>query len=256
MFPSDAVALVERGLVRSWVRQASWVPGSEVRRLEGITVVLSGVVDQTQQVALVDGAVDDPEASVVAAEVCFERAGWRPAFDLAESAHPDIERLLADRGFRVVTSRPAMLAPTSLPAPAPPDGIALELAVSLHRDEIVALQAAAFDLTLGTARGVVPPMAFADPTAAIVVARDDTVPGSPVVGSVTVHLDSPAAVLGAAVAPSHRRRGIGSALTAAALGLAAGHGADVAWLQATPDGEPVYRRLGFTEVARCSVWLR
>jgi GNAT superfamily N-acetyltransferase len=255
-----ALARLEAGLARSWVRQAGWVPRSEVRRLGDVLVVLSGIRDQTQQVAVVDptavdGQVPDPEASVVAAEVCFDRVGWRPAFDLAAGAHPRLEGVLAERGFEVVLTRPGMVAPTSVaPAVVARHDVHLELAVSPDRQEIVELQRRSFDLHPATARGLVPNALFADPEAAVIVARDAA--GGSIVGSVTVHLDPTAAVVGAAVLPSHRGRGIGSALTVAALALAERHGADLAWLQATPDGESLYRRLGFVQVAPFQVWLR
>lgn len=47
-----------------------------------------------------------------------------------------------------------------------------------------------------------------------------------------------------------RRRGVGAALTSAALALARDRGFPVATLQATHMGESLYRRLGFTTVAR------
>jgi GNAT superfamily N-acetyltransferase len=250
------VRRLEQGLATSWARQARWVPRSTIRHLGGVLVVLSGVRDQTQQVAVVEAPVPDPEASVVAAEVCFADAGWRPAFDLAAGAHPEIEAVLADRGFQVVESRPGMLrgiGRRDWPVVAAPAH--LELGVSRDRDQIVEVQREAFDLHPQTARGLVPNAMFADPAVAVVVAR--TEPRGPVVGSVTVHLDGEVgAIVGTAVTRSHRRQGIGSALTGAALDLAHGHGIDSVWLQATPDGEPVYTRMGFVEVATCQVWLR
>jgi len=47
----------------------------------------------------------------------------------------------------------------------------------------------------------------------------------------------------------HRRRGHASALIRAALADARADGAATATLQASPDGRPVYERLGFATVA-------
>ena len=53
-----------------------------------------------------------------------------------------------------------------------------------------------------------------------------------------------------ATPPEHRRKGYAAAVSAtiAAEGFAAGD--DLAWLLATPMGEPVYRAIGFREVER------
>ncbi|GIG02900.1 acetyltransferase [Catellatospora citrea] len=53
-----------------------------------------------------------------------------------------------------------------------------------------------------------------------------------------------------ATAPEYRRRGIATALTLEALRIARQSGRTVATLQASSDGEPVYRRLGFETVSR------
>ncbi|MET7986773.1 GNAT family N-acetyltransferase [Streptomyces sp. NPDC005281] len=49
--------------------------------------------------------------------------------------------------------------------------------------------------------------------------------------------------------PTYRGRGIGAALTAAAMVIGRQHGAFVCTLQASDLGAPVYRRLGFTPVS-------
>ncbi|MFI7604520.1 GNAT family N-acetyltransferase [Micromonospora sp. NPDC049366] len=59
-------------------------------------------------------------------------------------------------------------------------------------------------------------------------------------GSVTLHYIG--------TQPEHRRRGIGAAMTGAALRLARERGAATAALAATPIAEPVYQRVGFRTV--------
>jgi GNAT superfamily N-acetyltransferase len=58
------------------------------------------------------------------------------------------------------------------------------------------------------------------------------------------------------VAPGERRRGIGRALTLAALQLASSQGCAAATLNATADGELLYRALGFRSVGVAQTWWR
>ncbi|HEX5115326.1 MAG TPA: GNAT family N-acetyltransferase [Pseudonocardiaceae bacterium] len=55
--------------------------------------------------------------------------------------------------------------------------------------------------------------------------------------------------------PEHRRRGIGTALTVAALRSIGAHGATTAVLTSSPDGVRIYRRLGFWQVGRLRRYL-
>ena len=61
-------------------------------------------------------------------------------------------------------------------------------------------------------------------------------------------VDGAALVAGVATLPSHRRRGIGTAITAVALRAAAEAGAREAFLDSSPEGVGIYQRLGFAEI--------
>jgi ribosomal protein S18 acetylase RimI-like enzyme len=64
-----------------------------------------------------------------------------------------------------------------------------------------------------------------------------------------------AGIYNVATAPDARRRGIGAALTAAAVAEGRERGYEVAVLGASELGYGVYARMGFREVCRDRVWM-
>jgi ribosomal protein S18 acetylase RimI-like enzyme len=64
-----------------------------------------------------------------------------------------------------------------------------------------------------------------------------------------LRVDDDVSIQFVATEAEHRRRGLASALMRAALADARADGASTATLQASPDGRPVYERLGFVTVA-------
>jgi GNAT superfamily N-acetyltransferase len=62
-------------------------------------------------------------------------------------------------------------------------------------------------------------------------------------------------VFGVATVPDRRRRGIGTAVTEHAVRMSS-PGADLAWLQPSEMGRPVYGSMGFRAIAEWQVWIR
>jgi len=63
-------------------------------------------------------------------------------------------------------------------------------------------------------------------------------------------------VLNVATPPEHRRLGYGATVTAHAIRSAVSDGAKWAWLQSSPDGLPVYERMGFSQVESWPTWIQ
>jgi GNAT superfamily N-acetyltransferase len=82
----------------------------------------------------------------------------------------------------------------------------------------------------------------------------DGVPVGHAVVNVTTGRLGVAGIYDMGVAPDERRKGIGRALTVAALQLGRAQGCAAATLNATPEGELLYRALGFRSVGIAQTW--
>ena len=79
--------------------------------------------------------------------------------------------------------------------------------------------------------------------------------GETIAGHVVLHVDGPTGgVYDMGVVPRARRRGVGTALTLAVLDAAREHGCASLTLNATGEGEPLYRNAGFASLGRGMTW--
>ena len=76
----------------------------------------------------------------------------------------------------------------------------------------------------------------------------------PVATAMTCCIDGVALIFNIATLRSHRRRGIGEAMTWCAVNHGVEAGCAVAFLQASPDGQPLYERMGFQHVMEMATW--
>lgn len=80
------------------------------------------------------------------------------------------------------------------------------------------------------------------------------VDGRAVGTAMTSCIDGVALIFNVATLPSHRRRGIGEAMTWCAVHHGIEAGCDLAFLQASPDGLPLYERMGFRHAEEMQTW--
>jgi GNAT superfamily N-acetyltransferase len=173
-------------------------------------------------------------------------AGWFAARGMPWGLLVPDEMQLEPPGMHHLTSQPVMLRDL-VGLPPVPD---LDLRWT-GAGAAAEVQAAAFGDDLEQTRHFVAPKLL-NTACAVVTAYD----GSRPVSTATVFVvDGVAAVYGVGTLPPYRRRGLGRALTLAALHEGARRGADLAFLNPTDSGEPVYRALGFEDAPPWRVWV-
>lgn len=237
--PTDA-ELYRRGsetLLASWEAYARGAVGAAVKRLPGVAVALfpDGAERDVYNNALLErdlGPGDRAEAvdamqAVYAAAGVTRFAAWVHESD--QAMHGELER----RGYTVDTTTRAMgmaLGDIAVPRPQIPLGPATW-------SEYVAF-------------GDLPPgfLAGADHAAFhVLTARLD---GELVAAALAYDFGADSGIYNVETAEKARRRGLGTALTAAQLHDARARGARTASLQSTPMAERVYAAVGFRDLGR------
>lgn len=249
----ERVRRIDSGLRAGWQAQVLATGRGLVAERDGLLLALSGVADETLNPGLVVREPVDPVAAL-AWSTSVRRAHGVPGdgFDVAEGAHPVFERAMTAAGYRELVRRPGCAAAVkSVAVPASGDlqvdvvGDAAGLAA--YR----AVQVEVFGWTPETAAQWVTAPLVADPAMALLVGRV----GGEIVGAAAGSLHQGAVgVFGVCVTEGRRRRGYGAALTAAVVTWGAERGADLAWLQASELGLPVYLAMGFEVVRDYVVW--
>lgn len=241
------------GLHAHWRTQCGYVTGGEVAQRHGVLATATNLSDAPLNVAFAPGPVTDPEAAVTWFVDWFTARGLRPGMELRADRHHEIESLLAARGFTVVVRRPAMaLHPIGvLPAPPP------RVSVRTVRDEgdlaaFQAIQQDAFDLTPEVAAEFLPWRAVETPGIAFFLGMYDDVVCACSAATLSEH---GVGVVGVATLPAYRRRGLGRAVTSAAVAWGAARGADLAWLYPSAMARPLYEGLGFRALDDAQVWV-
>jgi hypothetical protein len=194
-----------------------------------------------------------PDEALARAESFFADRGHRFCFCVSEHADGDVEEAAADRGYRMVIDLTAMVLDHRLedrPMPAGAELQWVENETGVH--DFAEVTAEAFeerDMVMAT---FVEPRMLSAPHIASVVAYLD---GQPVSAAMTVVSYGVALVGLVGTKFAARGRGLGEAVTRAVTNAGFDMGARLASLQASPEGDAIYRRLGYLEVSHYREYL-
>jgi hypothetical protein len=153
----------------------------------------------------------------------------------------DVDHVLsaacARAGLREVGGPPGMVLPSIPPVGPPlPDGVSIAGATVDDLDALYSVLTQGYELPFEVAERVVGPALLTADGVAVSLASIDGQPVSTALVSVS-------------------GRGVGAAVTWAAVMAGRQMGADHATLQSSESGHPVYRRMGFVDVGRYEQWV-
>jgi ribosomal protein S18 acetylase RimI-like enzyme len=252
------VAVIEQSLHHFWQLYGDGSPIHERIGGEGTLAYLSdnpfGMLNPVTDVRL------EPDAADVAITALVEAARRRAVDQWWWGGPGDLPADLGDRlvaaGLTAHDPSPGMsVSLNGWSAPPVPDGLAITRADGSIHAEFMRVVLEAFGLPevahepldVGLMR-----MAAAPGTPVVnLVGRLD---GEPVACATVSLVDGIAGIWNVGTLEHARGRGVGTALTAAAMAAGAQRGAHTAVLIATTPGEPVYRAMGYRTVCEMPLW--
>jgi len=216
-----------------------------VHEADGLLLVSSGLPVPFLNIAFVTRPLPAPEDQITAAARFFDSRGEPFIIRIREGLDPAAEAACGRLGFPYSDTVPGM-ASTSLAGP-PPEGLEVRRVASER--ELAAFRtviARGFGIDLEQVTRFVRAELLADAEAECYLGLLD---GEPVASSTLVYTGRVAGVHNVATLPEARRRGFGEAMTWHAMARGAAYGCDLAALQASDMGRPVYERMGYRLVS-------
>jgi GNAT superfamily N-acetyltransferase len=248
---AELIAAAHENFVGSYRKLVEHCPGSEVREAGSVFTFVSGL-----PLSLFNGCVvtGPAEADEVAAAL-----EWLGAHDLPRRAWvpPELVSVLRDvfatHGFELESEPyPGMVLNPVPAAPAPADGVEVVRADEAGLDEFFQVSidgGAPADLV----RRLTPPSFAADPAVQLFVGRLD---GRAVGTAIAIQSANASGIVAVSTLREARRRGVGAAVSWAAVSAGVERGHDTIVLQSSPMGYSVYAAMGFRTVVPYAAFSR
>jgi ribosomal protein S18 acetylase RimI-like enzyme len=202
-------------------------------------VILCSIGDEPEGNSVFVLGPEEPQAVLALADGFFGTGAYAIAVD--QDAAPEVPRALVARGWLLEEQEPALVLAPIPDEPAGVPGLRIQRVDSEAGFE-------AFLRISQTARRWIPSLQAArDPDVAPFVGY---LPEGPVATSRLVRYGDVAEILGVVTLPAYRRRGLGTALTWAAMAESRRRGCTALTLTSSELGYGLYRRIGFVPAGR------
>lgn len=241
------------GMAAAWRNRIGHLEGHLLRSEDGVLTCLSNLPDEELNVALVEREPEDPLGALSRSEWLFKGRGHAFGVEIEDGRHAGVDRAVRTLGLVVGVARPAMaIRVADLAPPEPPGGVEIHRATDpVDLASMVDLEVRVFGTRLEVAERLLGPGMLQTAGVRLSLATD----GGRAVGFAwTSTHEGAVGVFGVGTAPEHRRRGIGTAVTSFAVRDVPA--VDLAWLQPTDMGRPLYASMGFEPVSEWQVWVR
>jgi GNAT superfamily N-acetyltransferase len=216
---------------------------SEIFEFDGLLVTNCGQPAPFFNVAFVQRRLGSPKESIRRVLGLFEKRALPCLICFPPDLDPDAEALVAGHGFQLAEPHPGMsLDPIPLLPACPPE---LEIRLVVEDFELEDFQSTAelgFGMPLSLPQHLASPRFRDHPAVSMFVGYVDSRPAST---SCLITTGPVAGVYWVSTLDAFRGRGFGAAISAHAIRVGQSLGCNMATLQASPMGRPVYQRMGF-----------